>query len=180
MINGWNQNYVTHSLSASLSVLSDTTKDYLCYSNSCCSRPSRPRMMLSSCMFNLLRRTKYPMWWRERWIGKQREMKPHPQRLRSVTGEKQKKWFYFPPGLDERSVTLAYFYISMPPQRKSCVWESDKGRSERIPQPVAILLHSVRPPLKPPSLCSNSIRAAGLLSQYHIHKLDKSMQTSFG
>lgn len=27
--------------------------------------------------------------------------------------------------------------------------------------------------------CFNSIRAAGLLSQYHIHKLDRSMQTSF-
>lgn len=45
---------------------------------------------------------------------------------------------------------------------------------------MAILLHSVRPPLKPPSLRLDSIRAAGLLSQYHIHKLDKSMQTSLG
>ena len=173
---------MTHSLPASLSVLSDTTKDYLCYSNSCCSRPSRPRMMLSSCMFNLLRRTKYPVWWREHWIGKQREMKPHPQRLRSVIGEKQKKWFFlFPSRVRWAFCDIGLFlYQHAPPQRKSCVWESDKGRSERISQPVAILLHSVRPPLKPPSLCSNSIRAAGLLSQYHIHKLDKSMQTSFG
>ena len=27
-------------------------------------------------------------------------------------------FFYFPPGLDERSVTLAYFYISVPPPEK--------------------------------------------------------------
>lgn len=43
---------------ASLSVWSDTPKDYLRSPNSCHSRPSRLRMLLSSCMFNLLRRTK--------------------------------------------------------------------------------------------------------------------------
>lgn len=95
-------------LPASFAVLSDTTKDYLRYPNSCCSGPSRPRTLLRLVHVQPPARNKVDGAMEaalER--GGEGDGAPSAEIEGRHQGEREEEIFYFPSGLDERSVTLA-------------------------------------------------------------------------
>lgn len=169
------------SLSVSRSLLSDTTKDFP-RSPNCRGAPSRLRTPLSSCVFNLLGRTKWRAGWRHLQSRKKWEPEPPcPWRLRPSRGRNRRSHFLnFPSGLDERSVTLAYFCIRLlapfPPLEKRGFENQTREDQTRF--------HSLWLSSVVSDRLLNRLHFAsahwGLFSQYHIHELVKSMQTSFG